>query len=375
MRDFFSKSYLTPQALGEGVVAAYQSAAKQSLTTLWQRTISLNGVPGDHWTAQQGGVIARTLDKNEGTPLPVLLDQSGQATPQTVSGIGGEPMADRVARTRQLLEAEQRHRRDKARLQEAQRERTLLEAKHDEARRPGLLKLAASIISKTFDEGLIAQQRAIMAEYAARRKRDSDELQALLKKQQDERQQLLPKNNPVMARPAGKPDAIDLVTRQELVNTHILAQATKLILKEKPLPGIQTGLLSFAALTQSLQQGNPQLGLLSAQTADWVKDDNSIGKIRADARVMAFGLSVDSALEETTRLERQFTISPDAVQQQALRVERLLQLGFASSSAQIFNPNLAAIKAAIGPRVTALVMQPQPPSGQIIPFPTAALRA
>ena len=90
---------------------------------------------------------------------------------------------------------------------------------------------------------------------------------------------------------------------------------------------------------------------------------------------MAFGLSVDSALEETTRLERQFTISPDAVQQQALRVERLLQLGFASSSAQIFNPNLAAIKAAIGPRVTALVMQPQPPSGQIIPFPTAALRA
>lgn len=374
MRDFFSRSDLTPDNMGEAIVDAYRNAARQSLTTLWQRTLSLNGVPGDHWTARQGSVIARTLDEREGTPRPFLVDSSGQAAPQAVAGIGDESVADRAARTRTLLATEQRHRREKTKLLESQDERARAEAKQDAARRPGLLKIAASLISKTLDEGLLEQQRAFLAEFAARRKRDAEEVRVLLKQQLEERQRLLPPNSGRMARPATKPE-IDRVTRQELLNTHILAQASKLILRERPLPGAQTGMLAFAALTQSLPDNDPLLRNAALPTADWARDDNPIGKLRADTRVLAFGLSVEAALDETARLERQFPINPGAVQQQALRVERLLQTGFASAPARIFNPNIDAIKTAIGPRVAALVELPQPPSSQVIPFPASALRA
>lgn len=372
MRDFFVKPDLSPQQMGEAVVAVYRKATQQSLTTLWQRTLSLNGVPGDHWTVREGNLIARALDKH-GRPLQA--DAAMPVSPVATPMPGGESMTDSASRARKLLETEQRHRREKQKLARTQQERHLIEARQDKKRHPGLLKIVAGALSRRVDADLLAQQKAAMAEFAARRKRDGDEIQTLLRQQEEERQGLLSRRATITTHAAGAPGTIDLVTRQELVNTHILAQATQRVLKARPLPSEQVGLLCLAALTQSLSPSDPLLRRVSLPTDTWAKDDDPIGKIRADIRVMAFGLSADSALDETARLERQFTIAPTAVQQQALRVERLLQVGFASSAAQIFNPNLAAIKAAIAPRITALAIQPQPPSGQVIPFPAAALRA
>lgn len=342
MLKITAKTDLTQRDIAPDIVQEYQAAARYSFKTWWQRAMTSNGLPLSHGIARQGFAIAQELDKREtagAVAQPVAEAQSGSAA---------DPM--RTAAERHLAES--------AALSKTQQERKTKEAEARRAARPGILSRMRGLVDEAHAQSLAEQRAQRARDINAAYLRDATERSALHAAQQATlqglRRERLAEDNYAVTEPPPK----DIATRQQLINTQILVTLSSHLARPFTSPAI--GQLHLAAISQGLAPGHP----LARDIDPTFMTSN--GKLQADARVLAFGLTVAQARQETQQLQTMTETAPHTAQEQARRVQSLLREGFSSEAGKLFNRNLPPIQQAIGATIDAIADRPLPPTAQVI---------
>ncbi len=343
MLKILAKSDLARHDIAPDIVNEYQMAARYSFKTWWQRAMTSNGISMAHPTARQGYAIAGELDKREitGTVAPAKAERPDE-----------NPIAE------QMRAAMERHLAESAALGQTQQERKMAEGLARRRARPGFLSRLRAVVDEAHAAHLTEQRKQRVMEINASHLRDATERRELHAAQQQTLQNLrrerLAEGDP---QPAEAPRA-DMTTRQQIINTQILITLSSHL--ARPFGAQAVGRLHLAAISQGLAPGHP----LAKDIDPTFLTDN--GKLLADARVLAFGLTVPQARQETQQLQTMAETAPHAAQEQAKRVQALLREGFSSEAGKLFNRNLPPIKDAIGTAIDAIADRPLPPTAQVI---------
>lgn len=355
MRELFSKVDIGPGDLGPAVVALYRDAANHSFKTLWQRALLVSGVPREAGASKPGTVIAELLTRQEGGQLA-----ANAAAPDT----GAKLMAA-------MRDTARQHLTETRALNADLRRRRLADAATKRQQQPGFWSQAYALVSRDHALRLTKHTAQLSLACDEKERERQTERTALLTRHRQELQTIRQQRMAAQTLPMA-PAPKDMMTRQELVNTRVLTAITAQ--KMRPFSGQTVGALYFAALTQGL---NPQDKLLGGfDPAKAFAPGSEAAKVRADARVLSFGVTVEQAIHETLLLQDAAQRAPDYARGKAQQVQAVLQNGFASEAGKIFKPNMDHIRVAIGDKIDALAALPQPPSGQVIPFvPPQALSA
>lgn len=339
---FLAKPDLAQRDIAADIIKEYQAAARYSLKTWWQRAMTSNGISLADPTARQGFAIAQELDKRE--------------TAGTVMQTAAEAQSGNTTET--MREAADRHLAESAALSKTQQERKVKEAEARRRARPGILSRLRGLVDEAHAARLAKQRAQRVQDMNAGYLRDAAERRELHAVQQATLQGLrrdrLAGDNPAVSEPPPK----DIATRQQFINTQILVTLSSHLARPFTPPAI--GQLHLAAISQGLAPGHP----LARDIDPTFLTGN--GKLQADARVLAFGLTVAQARHETQQLLAVAETAPHTAQEQARRVQSLLREGFSSEAGKLFNRNLPPIQQAIGATIDAIADRPLPPTAQVI---------
>lgn len=343
MLKFLAKPDLTQRDIAPDIVKEYQTAARYGLKTWWQRAMTSNGVSLAEPTARQGFAIAGELDKRE---------VAGVVVPASTERQGDNNLADlmRAAAERHLVES--------ADLDKMQQDRKMAEGRARRRARPGLLSRLRAIVDEAHASRLSEERTQRIYDINASHLRDAAERRALHKAQQATLQGLRRDRMAEDAALNSEATPRDMTTRQQLINTQVLVTLSSHI--ARPFGAQAIGRLHLAAISQGLEPGHP---LAKDIDPTFMTGD---GKLQADARVLAFGLTVAQAKRETQQLQTIAETAPHAAQEQAKRVQSLLREGFSSEAGKLFNRNLPPIQQAIGTTIDTIADRPSPPTAQVI---------
>ncbi len=340
---FLAKPDLAQRDISPDIVKEYQAAARYSLKTWWQRAMTSNGVSLADPTARQGFAIASELDKREVASIVVPANTERQ---------GDNNVAD------QMRAATERHLVESAALSKTQQDRKVAEGRARRLARPGLLSRLRAIVDEAHASRLTEERTQRIYDINASHLRDAAERRELHAAQLATLQGLRRDRMAEDAALIMEAPPRDMTTRQQLINTQILVTLSSHL--ARPFGAQAIGRLHLAAISQGLEPGHP---LAKDIDPTFMTGD---GKLQADARVLAFGLTIAQAKQETHHLQTIAETAPHAAQEQAKRVQSLLREGFSSEAGKLFNRNLSPIQQAIGTTIDAIADRPLPPTAQVI---------